>query len=115
AQRLETALAALDDDFAFVAQCNLGGEEMDEAAIARLQGIAARRWQRTLDDRLGISREEARLREALPAQALPVEEALLADQPWHRVERPQEERFDDDNPWGFRMDVPRFKHDRGEL
>lgn len=115
AERLEAALAALDDDFAFVAQCNLGGEAMDDAAIERLHRIAERRWLRTLDDRLGISREEAQRRGAEPPVPLPAEEPLLADRPWHRIERPAEERFGDDNPWGFRMAVPRYKYDRGEL
>lgn len=112
---LERALAELDEEFAFVAQCNLGAEAMDDAAAARLRAIGARTWMRTLDDRLGISRDEALLREPYPAVALPVEEPLLADKPWHRVERPASECFGADNPWGFAMDVPRYKYDRGEL
>ena len=56
--RMEAEHRALDEDFAFVAECNEGGEFMDPARIERLKGIAARTWRRTLDDRLGVSYEE---------------------------------------------------------
>ncbi len=115
AARLETALAELDEEFAFVAGCNLGSESMDDAAVERLGRIGTRTWMRTLDDRLGVSREEELLRAPYAAGALPVEEALLADRPWHRVERPEAERIAEDNPWGFAMEVPRHRFDRGEL
>lgn len=115
AERLERTLDELDAEFAFVADCNLGGEEMDDAAVERLQAIAKRTWLRTLDDRRGISRDEALLRAPYPQPALPAEEPLLADRPWHRIERPDSERFGADNPWGFAMEVPLYKYDRGEL
>src|SRR4029077_9639506 len=44
ASRLCAELAALDDDFAFVAGCNEGGESMAPESIARLQRIAQRTW-----------------------------------------------------------------------
>jgi HD-GYP domain-containing protein (c-di-GMP phosphodiesterase class II) len=115
ADALADQLAQLDEEFAFVAACNLGGEAMDDASVERLRLIGQRTWQRTLDDRLGISRDESLLRDPCPPQALPAEERLLADQPWHRVERPESERIAADNPWGIAMDVPRYKVDRGEL
>ncbi|MDX5445663.1 MAG: metal-dependent phosphohydrolase [Zoogloeaceae bacterium] len=115
AAQLERTLETLDAEFAFVAECNLGGEEMDDAAVGRLRQIGARTWQRTLDDRIGISRDEALLRAPYPREPLPAEEPLLADRPWHRIERPDSERFSENNPWGFAMDVPHYKYDRGEL
>lgn len=114
-QTLDSALTTLDEEFAFVASCNLGGEEMDEAAMRRLRDIGARSWVRTLDDRLGISRDEALLRAPYTRPQLPTLEPLLADKPWHRIERPPAECFDAENPWGFAMDVPGWKYDRGEL
>ena len=57
-QRLDERLAQLDDDFAFIAECNIGGEFMAPEKIERTREIAARQWIRTLDDRLGLSREE---------------------------------------------------------
>lgn len=115
AEQLHHTLQELDAEFAFVADANHGGEAMDDADIDRLRRIGARTWVRTLDDRRGISRDEALLRAPWPRPPLPAQEALLADQPWHRIERPDSECFDADNPWGFSMDVPHYKHDRGEL
>ncbi|MGL4710789.1 MAG: GAF domain-containing protein, partial [Aeromonas veronii] len=43
----------LDEEFAFIARCNEGGEFMATEDIARLQQIAGRTWQRTLSDRIG--------------------------------------------------------------
>ena len=111
----ERTLGGLDADFAFVAQCNLGAENIADADLQRLRRIAERRWLRTLDDRLGLSWEEAQRKAQQPLQALPVEEPLLADRPEHCIDWPPEERLEPDNPWGFRMRVPRYKFNRGEL
>ncbi|WP_017905658.1 HD domain-containing phosphohydrolase [Pseudomonas asplenii] len=111
----DARLNALDDDFAFVAQCNLGSEAMAEADLERLRKIAQRTWSRTLDDRLGVSWEENRRQERTPAPALPVTEHLLADKPEHLFERSDSERMPEDNPWGFQLDVPAYKFNRGEL
>ena len=108
-------LAALDDEFAFVARCNLGGEAMADADLERLRQIAARTWTRTLDDRLGVSWEENQRQARTPAPELPVQEPLLADKPEHLFERPDSELIAPDNPWGFKLDVPTYKHNRGEL
>ena len=40
----------LDDEFLFVAECNVGGEFMEDSSIERLHKIAQRQWKRTLDD-----------------------------------------------------------------
>lgn len=114
AQR-DALLATLDDEFAFIARCNLGGEFMAEADQQRLHAIAGRTWLRTLDDRLGVSWEEAQRQARTPPRPLPAEEPLLADRPEHLLERPEGERMAADNPWGFRLDVPEHKFNRGEL
>jgi HD-GYP domain-containing protein (c-di-GMP phosphodiesterase class II) len=111
---LEAQWRALDDAFAFVAACNLGGETMDEAQLKRLDEIAQWTWTRTLDDRLGVSWEELQRRGNDAPARLPVEEPLLVDAEWHKVPRPQSEQFAPDNPWGFAMDVPPLKHNQGE-
>ncbi len=113
--RRDAEWAALDADFAFVAACNRGGEAMAEADVARLRAIAARTWMRTLDDRIGISHEEAERKARTPAPPLPAVEPLLADKPEHRFARRAEDCFDADNPWGFRMEVPELLYDKGEL
>lgn len=108
-------LAALDDDFMFVANSNLGTESMRDADLHRLKTIAERTWIRTLDDRVGVSWEENKRQSLYPAPALPAKEFLLVDRPEHLFERPQTEEIPADNPWGFQLDVPLHKFNRGEL
>ena len=108
------AWAALDADYAFVAACNQGGEFLGPPAQARLREIGARRWQRTLDDSLGLSADEAR-RLPRPRPALPATERLLADRPEHVLPRPASEKLDTGNRWGFRVAQPEYLYDRGEL
>jgi len=114
-QELSAKLRQLDDDFAFIAECNEGGEFMSDEKIERLNRIAQRTWLRTLDDRIGISWEETQRKSKTEKQPLPVEEQLLADKPEHIIEREDRDRMPDDNPWGFKLDVPEYKYNRGEL
>ncbi|MDR1995791.1 HD domain-containing phosphohydrolase [Azonexus sp.] len=113
--KLAAEWQALDADFAFIAECNEGGEFMAPERLARLQEIAGRTWRRTLDDRIGISHEEKERKARTPAPALPVDEPLLADRPDHRFERGPGDRMPSDNRWGFRMTVPELLYDKGEL
>lgn len=110
----DAAWRQLDDDFAFVARCNQGGEFLGEDKIARLHAIAGRRWLRTLDDTLGVSHDERR-RKGTAGPPLPVAEPLLADRPDHVIARPGREVLGDDNPWRFRMRQPEHLYNRGEL
>ncbi|HRE18935.1 MAG TPA: HD domain-containing phosphohydrolase, partial [Rhodocyclaceae bacterium] len=114
-QRLAVDLQQIDDDFAFVAACNEGGEYMAPERLERLQAIARRTWLRTLDDRIGISQEEKLRKAATPVATLPVVEPLLADRPEHRIARPAHDSLTDDDPRGFRMPVPALLYNRGEL
>ncbi len=114
-EALEEERRQLDEDFAFVAECNLGGEFMAPERVTRLEKIAERTWQRTIDDRLGISWEEMRRKEREPARPLPVEERVIQDRPDHFIERTRRERMPPDNRWGFRLDVPEHRYNRGEL
>ena len=107
--------AELDDDFAFVASCNLGAEAMEPARVARLERIAQRRWLRTLDDALGVSDEERRRKAPHAPATLPVEEPLLADKPEHRIAHSSRARSDADAPTGISMPVPELRYHRGEL
>jgi len=83
-QRRDETLAKLDADFAFVAECNVGGEFMAPERIERLDAIARMNWTRTLDDTLGLSIEEMRRRKDTEPE-FPVTEPLLADKDWHIV------------------------------
>ncbi|MFO1379604.1 MAG: HD domain-containing phosphohydrolase [Chitinivorax sp.] len=115
AEQLQQTLTTLDEEFAFVAGCNLGGESMREEDQVRLQAIGSRTWQRTLDDRIGIAHEELQRKRQTPAETLPATEYLLADRPEHLIARQEHERIAADNPWGFKLDTPRHKYNRGEL
>ena len=105
----------LDEDFAFIASANEGGEFMSPERVERVKRIAARTWQRTLDKRLGISWEERKRMEREPPAPLPVTEPLIADKAEHIVERGARDIMPRDNPWGFKVEVPRHLYNRGEL
>lgn len=105
----------LDEEFAFIARCNEGGEFMATEDIARLQQIAGRTWQRTLSDRIGISQDELARKERAAEPPLPVTEPLLADRPDHLFTRSNRDRLAPDNPWGFQVNTPEYLYNRGEL
>jgi HD-GYP domain-containing protein (c-di-GMP phosphodiesterase class II) len=113
-EELEQTRKAIVDDFAFIAACNVGGEFMADEKIDRLRQIARRTWVRHLDDRLGISQEEAALKNRVPAPALPVIEPVLADKPEHVIPRTQADPLDN-YPYGFSMTVPKDQYNLGEL
>ncbi|RUM47706.1 MAG: hypothetical protein DSY80_00650 [Desulfocapsa sp.] len=114
-KRLEKSLQQLDDDFSFVASCNSGDAFLSPEHIERLRFIAKRTWLRTLDDRLGLSWQEMELKDGKPQEALPVREHLLADKPEHCIPRPAGEQMLDENSWGFKLKVPQYLYNLGEL
>jgi HD-GYP domain-containing protein (c-di-GMP phosphodiesterase class II) len=114
-RRLAEREAELQEQFAFVAASNLGGEFFADASVERLGRIGAQTWQRHFDDTLGLAWEERQRRCSHPpaGDALPAIEQLLADQPWHRIRRPAAQR--PDPRYGFRMEVPSDVFHLGEL
>jgi hypothetical protein len=114
-EALERLWRELDEDFAFVATSNIGGEFMSPDRIERLKRIAARTWTRTLDDRIGLSHEETERKNRSPAAALPTAEPLLSDRPEHVIPRNERDKLTPDNPWGFKVKVPDNLYNRGEL
>jgi len=114
-EALKQTIQELNEDFEFVATCNQGGEFMQQEKIDRLNKIADKRWMRTLNDRSGVSWEEENRMKKTPEKTLPVEEHLLSDKPEHIIERLESEKIPDNNQWGFRLDVPKFKFNMGEL
>ncbi len=108
----EARRAQLAEDFAFVAECNLGGESMAPDKLERLRRIAAQTWQRNFDDRLGLPHVELQRHRGEPA-ALPATERLLADKPHHIVPRTDTRSIDPQ--WGFKVKVPEHLYNYGEL
>ena len=105
--------ASLVDDFAFVAECNLGGEFMAPERIERLRRIAGMDWLRHFDDRLGLSQEELRRYQGQAVAELPARETLLADMPHHIL--PREEQKALDPKYGFKLNVPENLYNYGEV
>jgi len=111
----DDSLQRLDDDYAFVAECNVGGEFMADEKVERLKKIATQTWVRTLDDRIGISHEELVRKELKPAAPLPANENLLADKIEHIFERDETFSKTETDKFGFDMDVPKHQFNRGEV
>lgn len=113
-QELEKKHKQLDSDFAFIAECNIGGEYMDQDKRDRLKVLSQVTWKRTIDDQLGTSWVEQE-RYGEPAASLPVMEPLLADKQVHK------------EPWPngispkmmldpkFTLPIPELHYNRGEL
>jgi HD-GYP domain-containing protein (c-di-GMP phosphodiesterase class II) len=114
-QQLDDKLQQLRDDYAFIAECNEGGEFMGEDRIARLQELGKQFWQRCFSDRIGLSQEELERKSRTPESELPAHEYLLADKDEHRVERDQTRHPFGDNHYSFDMDVPEYAYNFGEL
>lgn len=113
---LDKTLAQIDDDYEFIAECNLGGEFMADDRKERVREIADRVWTRTLDDRIGIAHEELKRKEREPAKALPCKEPLLQDRVDHIIEHDSVvHAADPDNKYGFKIEVPEQKYNLGEV
>lgn len=103
----------LTADFTLIAESNLGTEFTPPETIARIKQIGAQIWLRNFDDRLGLSHEELKRYQNEPLLDLPAEESLLADKPHHRRERTDMKVLD--QKYDFKMAVPEFLYDHGEL
>jgi len=102
----------LQEDYDFVAECNVGGEYLGDEQRARLRALAETTWQRHFDDRIGLSPiEELRLQG--PATNLPATEKLLADKPEHIIERTRSTDYDP--ALGINMDIPKYLYNQGEI
>ncbi|MCE5262515.1 MAG: response regulator [Deltaproteobacteria bacterium] len=110
--RYETRKTQLADDFAFIAECNLGGEFMVPEKLERLNRIAEETWLRNYDDRIGMPYEE--LKRYPDEQAtLPAIEKLLADKSHHII--PRSDKQSTDPKWGFKIKVPENLYNHGEV
>jgi HD-GYP domain-containing protein (c-di-GMP phosphodiesterase class II) len=108
----DTRKAELLEDFAFIAECNLGGEFMAPDKVDRLKRIASQTWVRYFDDRLGLPHEELKRYSGDP-EPLPVTEKLLADKPQHVI--PRTDTRSVDPKWGFKVKVPESLYNYGEI
>jgi len=102
----------LFDDYAFIAECNIGGEFLEDDKISRLQEIAKTPWMRNFNIQLGLSQDELKRYENEPEG--PCEETLLNDKSLHVIKRETSltELFE---TGGFTIDIPENLYNRGEI
>ncbi|CNI04483.1 putative chemotactic transducer-related protein [Yersinia thracica] len=112
-QLLAAELRQLDDDFYFIAHCNIGGEFMSDDAIARIQQIAGYHWTRTLDDNAGIAHEERERKARQPIASVPVQEPMLADKEEHLIYRDSNNKRKE--YYDFKVPEPTLLYNRGEI
>jgi len=112
AAALQARQQQLQEDFRFVARCNVGGEFLGEAELNRLREIAKVTWQRHFDNRIGLSpTEELRLdTEPLP---LPATETLLSDKPEHLIKRTGSTDYPAE--FAISMEIPEYLANLGEV
>lgn len=113
ARKLEQTKWQLAEDFAFIARCNLGEEDMEPAHMERVRRIGLATWQRNFDDCLGLAHEELQRRSGQGPPPLPAVEHLLADMPWHLIPRGQADVPPEQ--FGFRVDIPQWLANQGEV
>ncbi|MFW5989879.1 MAG: HD-GYP domain-containing protein, partial [Campylobacterales bacterium] len=109
---IESRLEILRDEFAFVAECNVGGEFMSEESKQKLQEIAKQEWTRYFDNTIGLSYEEIeRLKNVAHP---PAKEKLLDDRSEHIIERVgfSEEEYE---RFGFKIRPPKHLYNLGEI
>jgi hypothetical protein len=110
----EARKAQLLDDFRFIAECNIGSEELPPEKIERLRRIAKTTWLRHIDDRLGLSHAEVERFSDLRSPALPAVENVLADKPRHVI--PRDKSINTAYAeLGFEVSVPKNLYDQGEI
>ncbi|SFC12293.1 HD domain-containing phosphohydrolase [Pseudoalteromonas denitrificans] len=112
-QELKHIHNQLQDDFAFVAQSNIGGEFMGNDKIERLTQISKQTWLRYFDDGLGLSPIEFEKHSNNCKIKLPVTEKLLMDKKSHIEKRTRNKSYDPS--FGIKMTIPEKLYNRGEL
>lgn len=108
-EALASRLKQIDEDFAFIAELNLGGEFVSDEVLERLNNIALQTWTRTLSKRIGISWQEGNRYHS--DETLPVVETLLHDGEEHLIDW-QSEPNDEER---FTLKPTKYQANLGEL
>lgn len=104
----------LQEDFAFIAACNKGGEVMDPDRVERLQVIGCQTWQRHFDNRIGLSGDEEQRLDPEEETSLPAVETLLSDRRI-RAGNGDPACSHGDKPLKFNMASPHDGYNLGEV
>ncbi|MBF0359241.1 MAG: GAF domain-containing protein [Magnetococcales bacterium] len=113
--KLQERLMWLDEAYAFICDCNIGGEFLSPDKVERLKVIAKESWARNYSDRLGLSHMELEQLDDIPSPDLPAKEQLLADKLEHIIKWPKGERLDIDQKHKFNIKIPDCMSNLGEL
>lgn len=115
---LQMAHNQIIDDFALLANLNIGGEAVQESDLTRLNQIRSVSWQRHFSRKIGLSRDELS-RQPLEDEILPVTEQLIDNRPEHIIpwgdRKPPVEKDHPDNHWGFDMTLSENEMNLGEI
>ena len=84
-QILADNIHQIEDDFAFIANCNLGENFIDDDIKARIEAISQQTWLRFLDDELGLSPAELAQKDRTGPITLPIMEPVLSDRAEHMI------------------------------
>jgi HD-GYP domain-containing protein (c-di-GMP phosphodiesterase class II) len=116
-EKLKIRWQWLDEAFAFVSKCNIGGEFMSQEHVNRLEEISKESWVRNFDDHSGLSEMEHKRLQDCPSAPLPKIEQLLADKAEHLINWPDGFRqyVEQGNEKKFNMEIPEYMSNQGEL
>ncbi|MGN7613390.1 HD domain-containing phosphohydrolase [Magnetococcales bacterium HHB-1] len=114
-QEFQQTRQRLQEEFAFIAECNIGGEFLDNEKAARIQSIANQTWIRNFDDSLGLSHIESQRYHQSSSITPPATEKLLDDKPWHVIKRLQPRNSKQFEKLGIRMEIPENLYNYGEI
>ena len=112
-QEFEQEKSQLEDDFAFIAESNVGRECMHDDDCERIKALAEKTWLRHFDDTLGLSQQDTANLKGKIKPTLPVEEKLLSDKPHHIIPRTRYEKPHPD--LGIKMLIPDNMYNYGEI
>jgi len=109
---IDAKLQKLREDFAFISECNLGGEFMSQENIQKLTAIGEQEWTRYFDNTIGLS--QAEMQRVGEITAPPAKEKLLDDKPEHIITRENfsEEEYEN---YGFKIRPPKDLYNLGEI
>ncbi|QUM76305.1 HD domain-containing protein [Moritella sp. 24] len=113
-QILADNIQQIESDFAFIAQCNLGGNFIDDNTASRIEQISKQTWLRYLSDELGLSPAELAHKKRKKPIALPAMEQVLIDRTEHMVAH-IDNSLELEAHLRFNMKRPLHRNNLGEL
>jgi HD-GYP domain-containing protein (c-di-GMP phosphodiesterase class II) len=113
--RLDEQIKQLHSDFAFIAECNLGDDFLNEEKAERLNTIGQMPWMRHFDDTLGLSGEERTRLRRMTKPKLPTKAFLLENKPEHLIVRKNSVPDELYSRLGIKMPTPKYQYNLGEL